>query len=306
MMSTLREKPRAARAPDGEGWIHRLDAELRAGAALEQAQAQAAHNQAQASALSRAARAEMHYRALGMDVGGIAAFHRTLAGEDTAARMAMRQATAHPPSPAATMGLADDRDWIPGSDHRRCPHAVRLENPQVFRAAASARGSGNGWFGSGAEQAWQTEFWHFPWTPPVSGWYTFRPVVTFSGLCIVQASHDFWTSKRASACIRFALHHWQGGWKQPGRADLPGTGGAVWERGGGNVNECTRMEWEHVPCGPGIRAVPFAQGEPAMVSVQLTLHASARGEGSFAEVSAAADGGALACRSLLGTYTAGR
>lgn len=306
MMSTLREKPRVARAPDGDGWIHRLDAELRAGAALEQAQAQAAHNQAQASALSRAARAEMHYRALGMDVGGIAAFHRTLAGEDAAARMVMRQATAHPPSPAATMGLADDHDWSPGSDHHRCPHPVRLENPQVFRGAASARGSGNGWFGSGAEQAWDTEFWHFPWTPPKSGWYTFRPVVTFSGLYIVQAAHDFWTSKRASASIRLALHHWQGGWKQPWRPDLPGTGCAVWERGGANVNECMRMEWEHVPSGPGIQAVPFAQGEPAMVSVQLTLHASARGEGSFAEVSAAADGGSLACRSLLGTYTAGR
>jgi hypothetical protein len=306
MMSTLRDKPRTARAPDGDGWIHRLDAELRAGAALEHAQAQASHNQAQAAALSKAARAEMHYRSLGLDVGGISAFHRMLAGEDAAARMAMRQATAHPPSPARDMGLADEQHWIPGSDHQRCPHPIRLDNAQAFRGVASARGSGNGWFGSGAEEAWETEFWHFPWTPPASGWYTFRPVVTFSGLYIVQAAHDFWTSKRAAASIRFTLHHWQGEWKRPGRADLAGAGGAVWERGGGNVNECTRMRWEHVPCGPGVGAVPFAQGEPAMVSVQLTLHASARGEGSFAEVSAAADGDALACRSLLGTYTVGR
>ena len=43
MMSMLRSKPRAARAPDGDGWIHRLDAELRAAAALEQAQETGAH-----------------------------------------------------------------------------------------------------------------------------------------------------------------------------------------------------------------------------------------------------------------------
>lgn len=306
MMSILRDKPRAARAPDGDGWIHRLDAELRATAALEQANAQATHNQAQAAALSKAARAEMHYRSLGLDVGGIAAFHRMLAGEDAAARMAMRQSTAAPPSPAASMGLADEHDWIPGSDHRRCPHPIRLDSTRLFRGTASSRGSGNGWFGSGAEQAFDTEFWHFPWTPPRSGWYTFRPVVTFSGLYIVQAAHDFWTSKRASAAIRFSLHHWQGEWKDAGGMEPPGAGGSVWERGGSNVNECTRMQWEHVPCGPGIRAVPFTEGVPAMVSVQLTLHASARGEGSFAEVSAAADGDSLACRSLLGTYTLGR
>jgi hypothetical protein len=306
MMSILRDKPRAARAPDGDGWIHRLDAELRATAALEQAQAQAAHNQAQASALSKAARAEMHYRSLGLDVGGIAAFHRMLAGEDAAARMAMRQATAPVQQAPCAMGLADEQHWLPGSDGRRCPHPIRLESARLFRGAVSSRGSGNGWFGSGAEQATDTEFWHFPWTPPRSGWYTFRPVVTFSGLYIVQAAHDFWTSKRAAAGIRFSLHHWQGEWKDPGRADAPGAGGAVWERGGANVNECMRMQWEHVPCGPGIRAVPFTEGEPALVSVQLTLHASARGEGSFAEVSAAADGDSLACRSLLGTYTLSR
>jgi hypothetical protein len=306
MMSTLRSRPRAARAPDGEPLIHRLDAELRAGAALEHAQAQATHNQAQAAALSRAARAEMHYRALGLDVGGIAAFHRMLAGEDAAARMVMRQSAA-PPSPRAEgMGLADDRDWIPGSDPHRCPHPVRLDSAQAFRGAASARGSGNGWFGSGAEQAWETEFWHFLWTPPRSGWYTFRPVVTFSGLYIAQAAHDFWTSKRASVAVRFRMHHWQGGWKHPGGAEPPGAGGGVWERGGGNLNECVRMEWEQVPCGPGIHAVPFTEGEPALVSVQLTLHASARGEGSFAEVGAVGDGDHLACRSVLGTYTLGR
>lgn len=305
MMSTLREKPRAARAPDGDGLIHRLDAELRAGAALEQAQAVATHNQAQAAALSKAARAELHYRSLGLDVGGIAAFHRVLASEDAAARMAMRQATGQPSPRSVPVGLADEQDWIPGSDHRRCPHPIRLDSAQLFRGSASARGSGNGWFGSGAEQACETEFWHFPWTPPLSGWYTFRPVVAFRGLYIVQGSHDFWTSKRAEASIRFTLHHWQGGWKRPGGADPPG-GGAVWERGGADVNECTRMEWEHVPCGPGIRAVPFVQGEPALVSVQLTLRAHARGEGSFAEASAAADGDSLACRSLLGTYTLGR
>src|SRR5688500_8131083 len=133
MMSTLRGKPRAARAPDGDELIHRLDAELRAAAALEQAQAQAAHNQAHASALSKAARAEMHYRSLGLDVGGIAAFHRMLAGEDAAARMAMRQATAPAPPPPCAMGLADEQHWLPGSDHRRCPHPIRLESAQLFR-----------------------------------------------------------------------------------------------------------------------------------------------------------------------------
>lgn len=305
-MSVLRDKPRTARAPDGDGLIHRLDAELRASAALEQAQAQATHNQAQATAAARAARAEMHYRSLGLDVGGIAAFHRMLAGEDAAARMAMRQATAAPGPSLDAMGLADERDWIPGSDHLRCPHPIRLDSGQAFLGAVSARGSGNGWFGSGAEEAWETEFWHFPFTPPRSGWYTFRPVVAFRGLYIAQASHDFWTSKQASVCIRFVLHHWQGTWKSPGRAEAPDVGGAVWERGGGNVNECMRMEWEQVPCGPGVRAVPFTGGEPALVSVQLTLRASARGEGSFAEIGAAGDGDSLACRSLLGTYTLGR
>ncbi|HEX2208520.1 MAG TPA: hypothetical protein VHG93_12615 [Longimicrobium sp.] len=305
-MSTLKDRPRAARAPDGDGLIYRLDAELRAAAALEQAQALATHNQAQAAALAKAARAEMHYRSLGLDVGGIAAFHRMLAGEDAAARMAMRQATSAPAPSLDGLGLADERDWIPGSDHLRCPHPIRLDSGQTFRGAASARGSGNGWFGSGAEQAWETEFWHFAWTPPRSGWYTFRPVVAFRGLYIAQAAHDFWTSKRAHVAVRFTLHHWQGGWKASSRADPPGAGHAVWERGGANVNECVRMEWEQVPCGPGIRAMPFTEGQPALVSVQLTLHAHARGEGSFAELGAAGDGDHLACRSLLGTYTLGR
>jgi hypothetical protein len=305
MMSMLRGKPRAPAAPQADRWLQGLDAELRAGAALEQAQAEAAHNQAQAAALAKAARAEMHYKALGMDVGGIAAFHRTLAGEDAAARMALRQATVPPAPPFDALGRGDDREWIAGSEHGRCPHPIRLESDRLLRRAASARGSGNGWFGSGTEQAYETEFWHFPWTPQVSGWYCFRPVVAFRGMYITQAAHDFWTSKRADVAVRFALHYWQGMWKMPARPDPPGAVGTIWERGGTNVSECVGMDWEHVPSGPGIRTVPFTAGEPALISVQLTLHASARGEGSFAEVGALGEGSYLACRSLLGTYTLG-
>lgn len=305
MMSTLR-KPRAPAAPDQEGWLRSLDAELRATAALEQAQAEATHNQAQAAALSKAARAEMHYRTLGMDVGGIAAFHRTLAGEDAAARMALRQSTVPPAPRCDGLGMADDREWIPGSEHHRCPHPIRLESDHVLRRTVSARGTGNGWFGSGTEEAWETDFWHFPFTPQVSGWYTFRPVVVFRGMYITQAAHDFWTSKRAAVSIRFDLHHWQGVWKVPARPGPPGTWGTLWERGGANVSECVGMDWEHVPSGPGIRTVPFSAGEPALVSVQLTLHATARGEGSFAELGAQGEGGYVACRSLLGTYSLGR
>jgi hypothetical protein len=84
MMGTLRHRPRAHAAPGGEPWLRELDAELRATAELEQARAEATHNQAQAAAMAKAARAEMHYRTLGLDVGGIAAFHRTLAAEDAA------------------------------------------------------------------------------------------------------------------------------------------------------------------------------------------------------------------------------
>ncbi|HEY0015610.1 MAG TPA: hypothetical protein VGC13_04805 [Longimicrobium sp.] len=306
MMSTLERRPRAHAAPPPDRWLRGLDAELRALAMLQQAEAEAAHNQAQAAALSKAARAEMHYRTLGMDVAGIAAFHRTLASEDAAARMALRQATVPPARQFDALGRGDDREWIAGSEHGRCPHPIRLESDHVLRRSASARGTGTGWFGSGTEQACHTDFWHFPWTPAVSGWYTFRPVVTFSGLYIVQAAHDFWTSKEARAAIRFTLHHWQGVWKVPARPDPPGAAGTLWERGGTNVSECVGMNWEHVPSGPGIRTVPFTAGEPALISVQLTLHATARGEGSFAEVGAAGEGGALACRSLLGAYTLGR
>jgi|GEM_PF-5285443 len=302
MMGMLKHKPRVRPAPGPEPWLRDLDAELRAGAALEQARAEATHNQVQAAALSKATRAEMHYRTLGMDVGGMAAFHRTLAGEDAAARMALRQATVPPAPRLDALGTGADREWIPGSEHHRCPHPIRLESDHLLRRAATARGTGNGWFGSGTEQAWQTDFWHFPWTPQVSGWYTFRPVVAFRGMYIAQAAHDFWTSKRASVAIRFALHCWQGTWKVPARPAPPGMEGTLWERGGGNVNECVGMDWEHVPSGPGIRTVPLTAGEPALVSVQLTLHASARGEGSFAEVGALGDDSYLACRSLLGAY----
>lgn len=306
MMGTLRHKPRARPAPSQEPWLRDLDAELRVTAALEQAKAEATHNQAQAAAMAKAARAEMHYRTLGMDVGGIAAFHRTLAAEDAAARMALRQSTLPPAPHSDGLGTADDREWIPGSEHHRCPHPIRLESNHVLRRAVAARGSGNGWFGSGAEEAWETDFWHFPFTPQVSGWYTFRPVVVFRGMYIAQAAHDFWTSKRAGVAVRFALHHWQGVWKVPARPAPPGAGGTLWERGGTDVNECVGMDWEHVPSGPGIRTVPFAAGEPALISVQLTLHATARGEGSFAEVGALGEGSYLACRSLLGAYTLGR
>jgi hypothetical protein len=306
MMSTLRQKPRAYAAPGQDGWLHGLDAELRATAAVEQAQAEATHNQAQAAALSKAARAEMHYRTLGMDIGGIAAFHRTLAAEDAAARMALRQFTVPPTPRSDALGMADDREWIPGTEHHRCPHPIRLESDHVLRRAVSARGTGNGWFGSGTEEAWETDFWHFPFTPQAAGWYTFRPVVAFRGMYITQAAHDFWTSKRAAVSIRFDLHHWQGVWKVPSRPAPPGAGEMLWERGGANVGECVGMDWEQVPSGPGIRAVPFAAGEPALVSVRLTLHATARGEGSFAELSPQGDGCYLACRSLLGAYTLGR
>ncbi|HEX2076634.1 MAG TPA: hypothetical protein VHG08_02965 [Longimicrobium sp.] len=300
MMSTLRGRPRAHPGPAPDGLVERLDAELRARAAREVARARAAHDQAQAAAAAKAARAELHYQSLGMDVGGIAAFHRILANEDAAARMALRQSTALPVRPREGMGLADDRDWIPGSDQHRCPYGITLHSAHAVRRAASARGSGNGWFGSGAQQAWETELWHFAWTPPETGWYTFRPVVAFRGTYIVQAADDFWTSKRAAVAVRFAMHHWQGTWKRDGRPD---GGGTAWTRGGANLGECEGMDWEHVPRGDGIHPVPFAAGEPALVSVQLTLHAAARGEGSFAEISAAGDGGYLACRSLLGTYT---
>src|SRR3712207_5562410 len=117
MMGTLRHKPRAHAAPRQEPWLRDLDVEFRATAALERAKAEATHNQAQAAALAKAARAEMHYRTLGMDVGGIAAFRRTLAAEDAAARMALRQSTLPPAPQSDGLGAADDREWIPGSEH---------------------------------------------------------------------------------------------------------------------------------------------------------------------------------------------
>lgn len=300
-MMTLRHRPRPALPADQEALVARLDAELRQRASHEQAVARAAHDQAQAAAAAKAARAEQHYRMLGLDVGGIAAFHRMLAGEDAAARGALRHAVL-----SAAPDAHDGRGFDPAAVASPYPaqQQVVLHSTHVRRSTATARGTGTGWFGSGAQQAGDTELWHFPWTPPATARYTFWPSVAFRGMYIAQAGDDFWTSKSARVAIGFQLHHWQDGWKHAARSG-PSDGGTLWERGGGNVNECVGMDWEHRPTGAGIHEVSLVAGEPALLSVQLTLHACARGEGSYAEISAAGEGGFLACRTVVGTFSYG-
>jgi hypothetical protein len=312
-MMTLKHRPRAPLPPEQDGLVQRLDAELRQRASREQAMARAAHDQAQAAAAAKAARAEEHYRKLGLDVGGIAAFHRMLAVEDAAARGVLRHA-AMAAAPADTvpwrrdeededgMGPAGPAPLVspfPGQQQ------VRLTSSLARQRAVSARGSGNGWFGSGAQAASEPELWHFPWTPPANARYTFWPAIAFRGMYIAQAADDFWTSKTASVGIDFCLHYWQGAWKNAPRHDPLGGGGNVFARGGANVSQCVAMDWEHRPTGAGIHEVPFRAGEPAVISVQVTLRAEARGDGSYAEISAAGDGAFLACRSLVGVYAPG-
>lgn len=314
-MMTLKHRSRHPVPAQDDGLLLRLDAELRQRASREQAAARAAHDQAQAAAAAKSARAEEHYRKLGMDVGGIAAFHRMLAVEDSAARGVLRQAAmlAAPTASAARDAeardhAADDDDpglhaplGSPFPGHRQ----LRLTNPHLRQRSASARGRGNGWFGSGAQEATDTDFWHFAWTPPAAGRYVFWPRVALRGMYIAQAANDFWTARTAGVAVDFCLHYWQGSWKNTARRDPAGGGGNVFTRGGANVSQCVALDWEHRPTGAGIYEVPFAAGEPAVISVQLTLRATARGEGSYAEISAAGQGGFVACRSLVGTYAPG-
>jgi hypothetical protein len=300
-MMTLK-RPRPSPASEPEGLVGRLDAELRQRVTREQGMARAAHDQTQAAAAAKAARAEEHYRRLGLDVSGIAAFHRMLAGEDASARGALRHAAL---AFAPASGTAPHEDeQAPDAAH---PYVrrVRLASSHVRRRAAAARGSGTGWFGSGTQVATETDFWHFAWTPPTTARYTFWPEVAFRGMFITQAADDFWTSNRAEVGLDFHLHYWQGSWKDTRGPDLLAGGGNVFTRGGTDVNECVGMDWVHRPTGAGIHPVALVAGEPALVSVQLTLRALARGEGSYAEVSSAGDGSLLACRGLLGTYTPG-
>lgn len=307
-MMTLKHRPRHPLPPDQEPLLLRLDAELRQRASREQAVSRAAHDQAQAAAAAKSARAEEHYRRLGLDVGGIAAFHRMLAVEDSAARGVLRQAAlvSAPAEAAAPRDAAADdggcAPYLPLGSPFPGRQPVRLTNPQLRQRSVSARGSGNGWFGSGTQQAQEVDFWHFPWTPPATARYAFWPTVAFRGMYIAQAANDFWTARSAGVAIDFYLHFWQEGWIHTRRRDLSGGGGNVFTRGGVNVNQCVAMDWEHRPTGAGIYEVPFVADEPAVVTVQLTLRASAQGDGSYAEISAAGEGGFLACRSLVGTW----
>jgi hypothetical protein len=304
-MMTLKHRPRHPAPPEQDSLLPRLDAELRQRAGREQAAGRAAHDQAQAAAAAKAARAEEHYRRLGLDVGGIAAFHRMLAVEDSAARGVLRHAVLTPadarpvePRDAADEGApATLASPFPGQQQ------VRLSGGQPRQRSVSARGSGNGWFGSGTQQAADADFWHFPWTPPATARYTFWPTVAFRGMYIAQAANDFWTMRGAGVAIDFYLHFWQEGWINTRRRDLSGGGGNVFTRGGANVSQYVAMDWEHRPTGAGIYEVPFAAGEPAVITVQLTLRATAQGDGSYAEISATGEGGFIACRGLVGTYT---
>lgn len=307
-MMTLKHRPRPSPGNEPEALVGKLDSELRQRASREQGMARAAHDQAQASAAAKAARAEEHYRKLGLDVGGIAAFHRMLAGEDASARGAMRHASMmHAPTEGPARQVVEGWEALPGREPGTPEGGRRIHLSSSFtrRRAAAARGSGNGWFGSGAQLALETDFWHFSWTPPATARYTFWPEVAFRGMYIAQAADDFWTRKNAEVAVDFYLHYWQGSWKNTRRADPSGGGGNVFTRGGENVNECVGMDWVHRPSGPGIYEVAFTAGEPALVSVQLTLRARARGDGSYAEISSAAEGCMLACPGLIGTYTPG-
>ena len=304
-MMTLKHRPRLPAAGEPEALVRRLDTELRQRVARDQAMARAAHDQTQASAAAKAARAEEHYRRLGLDVAGIAAFHRMLAGEDASARGALRHAAlAAVPGDAAAEAVAG-WELVPPAEAHDSMRRIRLVSSHARQRAAAARGSGTGWFGSGTQVAVETDFWHFAWTPSATGRYTFWPEVAFRGMYITQAADDFWTSKRAEVALDFRLHHWQGSWKNARSPDFFGGGGNVFTRGGTDVNECVGMDWVHRPTGAGIHPVEFVAGEPALVSVQLTLRALARGDGSYAEVSSAGEGSLLACRSLLGAYTLG-
>lgn len=304
-MMTLKHRPRLPAAGEPEALIRRLDTELRQRAARDQAMARAAHDQRQAAAAAKAARAEEHYRRLGLDVGGIAAFHRMLASEDASARGALRHAAL---ATTAADGSAEEDAWwefVPPVEAHDSMRRIRLVSGHVRQRAAAARGSGTGWFGSGTQVAVETDFWHFAWTPSATGRYTFWPEVAFRGMYITQAADDFWTSKRAEVALDFRLHYWQGSWKHARSPDFFAGGGNVFTRGGTDVNECVGMDWVHRPAGPAIHPVSFVAGEPALVSVQLTLRALARGDGSYAEVSSAGEESLLACRGLLGAYTLG-
>jgi hypothetical protein len=239
-----------------------------------------------------------------------------LAVEDSAARGVLRQATIvpAPAEPAARAAEARDAAADEGEPGIHAPlgspfpgqRQLRLTSTTVRQRSVTARGCGNGWFGSGAQEAVETEFWHFAWTPPATARYTFWPGVALRGMYIAQAANDFWTARSAGVAVEFYLHYWQGSWRNVRRRDPAGGGGIVFTRGGANVSQCVALDWEHRPTGAGIHEVPFTAGEPAVISVQLTLRATAQGEGSYAEISAAGEGGFLACRSLVGTYSPGR
>lgn len=135
-----------------------------------------------------------------------------------------------------------------------------------------AKGSGNGWFGSGAASIDVLADWWYYFNPNTDRWYNYTIVCPMHGFYICYADDGFWDSKEAHVKLDVSAAGYQYTWK-------PSTNVNLFDYDGQNINLANRYD-----NSPVFYYSDLLGTDTAYLRVTQSLYGYARGDGSHAEL----------------------
>lgn len=238
-----------------------------------------------------------HYKAAGLDVTKLEAYHETMAKERADelaqikkqhagkpnepkvlepehfraaaldAAIAPADARELPPAWAAVFSTKDADDKLAGGT------GTDVFNYSIIDAWDWASGAGNGWFGSGAGsyQVWaEWGYWYFV---PTSKFYGITTHDQFHGYYIVRSFDDWWISAYSRAVVSTWTNVWQYNWKGWSSVN-------VLDVGGDNIDVNQRLDTDRHFYSTAL----LAGGDWAYIRNVVGLYVYARAGGSYSEL----------------------
>ncbi len=250
-----------------------------------------------AAAEQKIPEAVKRYKAAGMDVDKLDAFHQEQADAHAkdldqikkkyAARAEEPKVIAPDVTRARSLASAlhpeDARELVPAwaavysskdpDDKLAGGTGTDIPNPSIVDAWCWASGGGNGWFGSGAGEYRVTVDWGYWYFVPTTKFYGITTHDAFRGFYIVRSFDDWWISAYSRAVVTMRTNVWQYNWKG-------WSGVNVLDVGGDNIDVNQRFDTDRHFYSTAL----LAGGDWAFVQSRIELYVYARAGGSYSEL----------------------
>jgi hypothetical protein len=184
-------------------------------------------------------------------------------------------------TPYATLLLAPDMKLLEGIDGEKGNPWVLPSNPDDVRIKNS--NSGTGWnceAQAGLPPASASIY--YPFVPDVSGPWYLEALLGYSGFYLMNVHHNWWDCKFAQVTVDVSISVFQYSTQGPVKTNII-------NRHETNVNNLIQLI-DAPGIIPDMTAILQA-GDPAMITVEISLETHVMGDGSYAEVNFA-DGSA--------------